>query len=151
FGAPGEVEIRLDLASGGPTRYAIEGVVVDDESGEPLQGHTVRALEPGAGQREFGLVLTDSRGAFALAFEGEPARPQAGSPALPVPLRIEDPRGAELRVEDVLAGGEAASPLSLRVPRPAAPPAPSPSVAEIAKQAGVVLPEEVRSQLEAQQ
>ncbi len=142
------------------------GRLLAEESGEPLVGYTVRAfdLEAGDAPLALGYEDTDSSGQFAFVYRtfreaaaeaaagaareaGARRDDDEGGSRHRLRLNIFDPQGAEIRETVVAARPDRPDVVEIRVPVPAAPETPSPSLDDLAEAISLELPAQLGAAL----
>lgn len=119
------------------------GRLLNETSGAPLGGLTVRAFDLGGGPNDLGHDVTSEEGLFAFGYVAPPHHPPAegeSSTTRRLLLRILDAQARELHQTEIQVQADRAQVVVVRVPVAAIPEPSSPAVGELANILDLRLP-----------
>ncbi|MBI3969614.1 MAG: hypothetical protein HY329_28560, partial [Chloroflexi bacterium] len=121
--------------------HELRGHLLNQASGAPLAGFTVRAfaLDAGSQPRDLGYDLTDAAGRFALVYTVLHSAETSRATESRLRLHVLDPQGTSIHQTEIPATAAQRQPVEIRIPVPASPERPSPKVADLAP--GLKLPQ----------
>ncbi|MGH8613060.1 MAG: hypothetical protein ACREYF_13850 [Gammaproteobacteria bacterium] len=109
--------------------HEVVGQLLNQETGEPIVGYRVHAFDLDRDERDLGVDVTDGQGLFTVVFTT--AKDESIEDGRRLRFVILDPQGKEIHRIEQRVKVDSQEVLTLRIPVPAEPEAPSPKIEEL--------------------